>query len=343
MMTLLPSRAKAATARRMPRSTCSPWLPKRIWVTRSPSRWVGTTFRPIGARRAVGRVQPAVAPGHAVAELIQRDVLPGLVEELLQHDRQRGLAGAGRSVQEDDLAGPHGADGIGKPRARQLRHELARRASPDDGFGRGLPELPDIALVAVRVGAVDAPLFPRKGTRWLAVEQTGAGSSVPAGIAARCALADLGLAPCAIPRRGRPPAGLAGRRGRQHQPCRRWPWPAVARGRISRAASASISKPAGASPRRCTRSCSRPRSGPLRAGGGDWPTLLFSAKEAVYKAVNPLTGQYIGFQEVEVDVDWVRREFRLRYVGAHAPSRSWITGLGHFAVASGYVLTVFAV
>ena len=40
--------------------------------------------------------------------------------------------------------------------------------------------------------------------------------------------------------------------------------------------------------------------------------LLFSAKEAAYKAVNPLVGQFIGFQEVEVDVAWPQQRFAVR-------------------------------
>ena len=33
---------------------------------------------------------------------------------------------------------------------------------------------------------------------------------------------------------------------------------------------------------------------------GDWPTMLFAAKEAVYKAVNPLVGEYLEFTDVEI-------------------------------------------
>ena len=37
-----------------------------------------------------------------------------------------------------------------------------------------------------------------------------------------------------------------------------------------------------------------------RAVGKDWPTMLFGAKEAVYKAVNPLVGEYLEFTDVEI-------------------------------------------
>lgn len=33
---------------------------------------------------------------------------------------------------------------------------------------------------------------------------------------------------------------------------------------------------------------------------GGWPTMLFAAKEAVYKAVNPLVGEYLAFADVEI-------------------------------------------
>jgi len=37
-----------------------------------------------------------------------------------------------------------------------------------------------------------------------------------------------------------------------------------------------------------------------RSGMEDWETLLFAAKEAVYKSVNPLIGEFLGFEDVEV-------------------------------------------
>lgn len=76
--------------------------------------------------------------------------------------------------------------------------------------------------------------------------------------------------------------------------------------------------------------------------------LLFSAKEAVYKAVHPSVGVFIGFQEVEVDVagdiDAPAGAFSMRYVGTHAPNRIMETGLGYFcSVDARYVLTAFVI
>jgi 4'-phosphopantetheinyl transferase EntD len=41
----------------------------------------------------------------------------------------------------------------------------------------------------------------------------------------------------------------------------------------------------------------------VRTGGPSWDRLLFSAKEAVYKAWFPLVGEWLDFQEVEVSFD----------------------------------------
>jgi 4'-phosphopantetheinyl transferase EntD len=72
-------------------------------------------------------------------------------------------------------------------------------------------------------------------------------------------------------------------------------------------------------------------------------TLMFSAKEAAYKAVYPTVGRFIGFQEAEIDVDWSARTLRARYVGEHAPNRIMSDGEGHFCFFEGCVLTVFLI
>lgn len=73
------------------------------------------------------------------------------------------------------------------------------------------------------------------------------------------------------------------------------------------------------------------------------PGLLFSAKEAGYKAVNPLVGKFIGFQEAEVDVDWPGRRFTLRYTGEHEPNRIMQQGEGFFCFSERYVFTLFII
>ena len=74
-----------------------------------------------------------------------------------------------------------------------------------------------------------------------------------------------------------------------------------------------------------------------------WPCLLFSAKECAYKAVNPICGTYIGFQEVEIDVDWKRHRFAARYIGAHAPNALMNHGDGHFGFFADHVISLLVV
>lgn len=69
--------------------------------------------------------------------------------------------------------------------------------------------------------------------------------------------------------------------------------------------------------------------------------VTFSAKEAAYKAVNPLVGRYIGFREVAVEIDWDRLAFRVRYVGEHEPNRLLDRGYGRFCCLDGQVVTLF--
>lgn len=78
-----------------------------------------------------------------------------------------------------------------------------------------------------------------------------------------------------------------------------------------------------------------------------WPGLVFSAKEAVYKAVNPIAGKFIGFHEVEVDVE-IRAgrqggSFAVRYLGEFEPNRVMEAGRGHFLFNHRYVFSMFVI
>jgi len=70
------------------------------------------------------------------------------------------------------------------------------------------------------------------------------------------------------------------------------------------------------------------------------PALLFSAKEAGYKATRPLAGRFIGFQEASVEVDWSLGRFRFRYLGEHEPNRIMESAEGHFLFCEPYVLSL---
>jgi len=73
------------------------------------------------------------------------------------------------------------------------------------------------------------------------------------------------------------------------------------------------------------------------------PGMLFSAKEAGYKATFPLAGRFVGFQDAEAEVDWDAGEFRFRYVGDHRPSAVMEAGSGRFLICGQFVLCLFII
>lgn len=74
----------------------------------------------------------------------------------------------------------------------------------------------------------------------------------------------------------------------------------------------------------------------------DWPTMLFAAKEAVYKAVNPLIGEYLAFTDVEISAstDGTYRAAMTRPGDSRAAVE---TGRGWFQRVEGHWLCVFLV
>ena len=71
-------------------------------------------------------------------------------------------------------------------------------------------------------------------------------------------------------------------------------------------------------------------------------TLLFSAKEAIYKATNPATGEYLGFRDVELSIgDGNRFEAAATKHCASAPLLA--AGTGFFHRAYGHWLTIFVI
>ncbi len=70
--------------------------------------------------------------------------------------------------------------------------------------------------------------------------------------------------------------------------------------------------------------------------------VIFSGKEAIYKAVNPLVGRMIGFEEVELDFDRNRPgRFTARYIGPHRDNRLMEIGEGCFEYFEDHVVTSF--
>ena len=68
--------------------------------------------------------------------------------------------------------------------------------------------------------------------------------------------------------------------------------------------------------------------------GVHWPTLVFSAKEALYKAWAPLTGRWLGFEDAELDIDTRASSFEARILVDAPP----VTAAGRFVVADGRIL-----
>ncbi|WP_435058745.1 4'-phosphopantetheinyl transferase family protein [Streptomyces sp. bgisy060] len=76
-----------------------------------------------------------------------------------------------------------------------------------------------------------------------------------------------------------------------------------------------------------------------------WDRLLFSAKESVYKAWHPLSGRWLGFEDVSVTVDVTSQSFTagLTQPGSLA-NGLWVTGFrGVWTVRRGLVLTAVSV
>jgi 4'-phosphopantetheinyl transferase EntD len=72
-----------------------------------------------------------------------------------------------------------------------------------------------------------------------------------------------------------------------------------------------------------------------------WDRLLFSAKEAVYKAWYPLTGRNLGFGDVDVRIDARRRCFHARLLVEDARLPAELDG--RWGVAGGIVATAVVV
>ncbi len=77
--------------------------------------------------------------------------------------------------------------------------------------------------------------------------------------------------------------------------------------------------------------------------GFDAAALLFSAKEAGYKAIYPLNRRFISFTEAEVQLDTRAGTFRINYMGEYAPNKLLNKGRGYWYRHNGHVMTVFTI
>ena len=74
----------------------------------------------------------------------------------------------------------------------------------------------------------------------------------------------------------------------------------------------------------------------------DWRTMLFAAKEAVYKAVNPLVGEYLEFTDVEI-IASANGTYRAAMTRPGKSKATVEAGRGWFQRVEGHWLCVFLV
>lgn len=72
-------------------------------------------------------------------------------------------------------------------------------------------------------------------------------------------------------------------------------------------------------------------------------TRLFSAKEAVFKAVNPIAKKMIEFQDVELEFDGAAYRFSARYTGATSANHIMQRGLGLSTVYRAHIISSFLI
>ena len=70
-------------------------------------------------------------------------------------------------------------------------------------------------------------------------------------------------------------------------------------------------------------------------------TRLFSAKEAVFKAVNPITKKMIEFQDVELEFDGAAACFSARYTGGASCNHIMQRGVGVSTVYRAHIISSF--
>jgi len=160
---------------------------------------------------------------------------------------------------------------------------------------------------------------------------------------ARLALAALGESPVAIPRRADRapewPVGIAG----SISHCAGYCGAVVGRSAALRGLGLDV-EPAGSVRPALWSQLARP--GEIEAGGGaadpGWATVLFSGKEAFYKAQHAITQSWVGFRDVELRrVD--ARHFEIVATADTPPQvAALLPARGAYLVGSTHVFTAFA-
>jgi enterobactin synthetase component D / holo-[acyl-carrier protein] synthase len=160
--------------------------------------------------------------------------------------------------------------------------------------------------------------------------------------AARAALAALGHSGATLPRVGRRPVWPTGFVGSISH-CPGLCMAAAARQRDFQAVGLDVEVRRRVRAHLHDKVCTEAEQAWMEAGGHgeETATLLFSAKEATYKCLNPLTGERLGFGDVEVEVDLDSGTF---LATVSAPVSGQLSRLvGRFAFEADHLLTGVAV
>ena len=75
----------------------------------------------------------------------------------------------------------------------------------------------------------------------------------------------------------------------------------------------------------------------------EWRTALFSAKEAIYKATNPITDEFLGFRDVTLTVDEDALSFTAKTTRDFVASPLLERARGYFHRIEGHWLTTFVI
>ena len=75
----------------------------------------------------------------------------------------------------------------------------------------------------------------------------------------------------------------------------------------------------------------------------EWRTALFSAKEAIYKATNPITNEFLGFRDVTLTIDEDALSFTARAVEDNVAKPYLERARGYLHRIAGHWLTTFVI
>lgn len=75
----------------------------------------------------------------------------------------------------------------------------------------------------------------------------------------------------------------------------------------------------------------------------EWRTALFSAKESIYKATNPITNEFLGFRDVTLTIDENALSFTARTVEDNVAEKYLERARGYLHRIAGHWLTTFVI